>query len=337
MAIPGIPTSYYLQQGDGQVFLSWDIQAGATSYSVQRSTDGVNFSTLATPSLNQYLDTTVLINTRYYYQVASTNASGTSSYTTAQSTIPTLPGQLSLGELRQRAQQAADREGSNFLTLPEWNYNLNQSAKELYDILITVYEDYYVAPRLTITTDGSSNQFDLPNGQNYSQAPALYKLYGVDCGLDTSQDSWVTLKKYNFIDRNRFVYPQAAGLILGFANMQYRLVGSKIQFIPTPTGGQPVGLWYFPRRSWMLQDTDILDGVNGWEEYVIIDAAIKALRKEESDTSVLMAEKQAMMKRIEDSAANRDAGQPDTISDVRRSSGTWGLGGSFDGGFGGGF
>lgn len=77
----------------------------------------------------------------------------------------------------------------------------------------------------------------------------------------------------------------------------------------------------------MLRDTDILDGVNGWEEYVTIDAAIKALRKEESDTSILMAEKAAMMKRILDSAPNRDAGQPDFISNTRNASGGWGYGG----------
>src|SRR4051812_4407858 len=126
MAIPGIPTSYFVQQGDGEVFLSWDIVAGATSYQVKRSTDGVTFTLLASPTDNFYLDTTVTINTKYYYQVASTNASGTSSYTTAQSTVATLPGQISLGELRLRAQQAADRENSQFLTLPEWNYNINQ-------------------------------------------------------------------------------------------------------------------------------------------------------------------------------------------------------------------
>lgn len=318
MAIPGIPTSFWTQQGDGQVYLSWDIIAGATSYQVQRSSDGVTFVLLASPTDNFYLDTSVTINTKYYYQIASTNSSGTSSYTTAQSVVATLPGQISLGELRLRAQQAADRENSQFLTLPEWNYNINQSAKELYDILITVYEDYYVASRLSITTDGTSSQYDLPNGQNYSGASALYKLYGVDCGLDSSENAWVTLKKYNFIDRNRFVYPQAAGLILGFANMQYRLVGSTIKFMPIPSGSQTIGLWYFPRRPWMLRDTDVLDGVNGWEEYVILDAACKALRKEESATSELMAAKIAMKKRIEESAVNRDAGQPETISDVRR-------------------
>lgn len=335
MAIPAIPTNFALQQGDGQAFLSWDIIAGATSYSVQRSVDGVTFTVIGTPSLNQYLDESVSINTQYYYQIASVNVSGTSGYTSAQSIIPTLSGQISLGELRLRSQQAADRVNSQFLSLTEWNYNINQSAKELYDLLITVYEDYYVAPRLQFQTDGSTQGYALPNGQNYSGAPAFYKLYGVDCGLDTSDNAWITLKKFDFIQRNRYVYPQITTSLLGVFNLRYRLVGNQIMFIPIPSGGQILGLWYFPRRPWMLKDTDICDGVNGWEEYIITDAAIKALRKEESDTTTLMNEKQMLIKRINDSAMNRDAGIPDTISDTRLSGDFGGGNGSNDGSWGG--
>lgn len=57
---------------------------------------------------------------------------------------------------------------------------------------------------------------------------------------------------------------------------------------------------------------------NGWEEYVVIDSAIKCLQKEESDVSMLMAQKQALIKRIENMAANRDAGEPDSVTDVYR-------------------
>lgn len=327
MTVPAIPANFYIQQGDGVVLLSWDITAGATSYSIERSTDGVSFSVLNTSVVNYYSDSTVTINTKYYYKIASVGSGGTGSYSSAQSVIPTLPGYLSLGELRQRSQQAADREGSQFLTTPEWNFNINQSAKEYYDLLITAYEDYFVAPRVTFTTDGSSSLYALPNGQNFSSAPALYKLYGVDCGLDTTNNAFVTLKKFNFIDRNKYVFQNVNGNILGIYNMEYRLVGNYIDFIPIPAANQTIGLWYFPILPAMLRDTDVLQGFNGWTEYAIIDAAIKALRKEESDVSVLMAQKMEMKKRIEEAAQNRDAGQPDSISDLRRAQ-MWNQGGA---------
>lgn len=336
MAIPSTPTSFFVQQGNAQVFLSWALTSTATSYQVQRSTNGVSYSVIASPATNLYLDTTVSINTTYYYKVAATNVDGTSAYTAAQTVVATLPGQLSLGEIRLRAQQKADRVNSNFVTLPEWNFNINQSYYELYDLLITLYEDYYVAPRLTVSTTGIQT-IDLPNGQNNSAAPALYKLYGVDLGLNSTINAFVTLRKYDFIARNRYVFPQITSTLPGVFNLQYRLIGNKISFIPVPSSGQQIGLWYFPRLITLLQDTDVMDSISGWDEYVITDAAIKALQKEESDVSVLMAQKMALRQRIEESAMNRDAGQPDTISDVRGNAGLVGAygGPGWDGGYGG--
>lgn len=330
MAIPAIPTGFAVQTGDAKVLASWNIIAGATGYSLQRSTDGVTFSVLATPSVTSYLDTTALVGVKYYYKVASVNGDGTSSYTGAQSTIPALPGQLSLGELRYRAQQRADRVNSQFVTMPEWNFFINQAYYELYDLLITVYEDYYVAPRLTFETDGSDSA-DLPNGQNYNGAKALYKLYGIDLGLDSTINAFVTLRKFDFIARNKYVYPQLGSNLLGIWNPQYRMLGDRIHFIPTPNAGQTMGLWYYPRLTYLLADTDIMDGISGWTQYVIVRAAKYALDKEESDTSKLDTEILFLKDRIESSATNRDAGAPDTISQTRSWGGGWN--GGSDGGY----
>ena len=68
----------------------------------------------------------------------------------------------------------------------------------------------------------------------------------------------------------------------------------------------------------------LVDGVSGWEEYIVADAAIKCLEKEESDTSVQMAQKQALLLRIEAAAENRDAGAPQVVSDTRNANGRWG-------------
>lgn len=331
MAIPSIPQNLYLQQGNSQVFLSWDLVAGATSYSIQRSTDQVTYSTIDTSVVPNYLDTTVTVGTEYFYQVASVNADGTSSYAspasgTAASVIPTLTADLSLGQARYMAQQKADRVGSNFVTLPEWNTYLNQSYFELYDLLVTLYEDYYIQTPYEFTTDGSTSQYALPDD--------FYKLMGVDCGLGSGVNGFVTLHKFDFIQRNRYIYPNINGSFLGVFNLRYRLVGNTLMFIPTPAGNQTIRLWYIPKLTQLLQDTDIMSGISGWTEYVLVDAAIKALMKEESDVQGLMIQKQMLLKRIEESAMNRDAGQPDTISDTRTRSGVWGEAGS-DGNFGG--
>lgn len=310
MAIPAQPSNLILQQGNGETFLSWNIIAGATSYAITRSTNGVSFSALASPAVNYYLDSTVMVGTTYYYKVASVNSDGTSAYASPSpsSIVPTLTSDISLGQVRLMAQQRADRVNSNFVTLSEWNSYINQSYFELYDLLVTVFEDYYLQDPYIFTTDGNAQQ-TLPDD--------FYKLLGVDAGLSSTGQAWQTLKKFDFSMRNNYVYPQITSTALGIFNLRYRLMGNTLFFIPTPGAGQYIRIWYIPKLTQLLQDTDILKGISGWSEYVIVDAAIKALQKEESDVSVLMAQKQMLIKRIEESASNRDAGMPDTISNTR--------------------
>ena len=78
----------------------------------------------------------------------------------------------------------------------------------------------------------------------------------------------------------------------------------------------------------------VADGISGWLEYVITDAAIKMLQKEESDTSTLQFQKAALIKRVEAAGENRDAGSPATIADVQWTNGTWPFGNGFGGGGG---
>ncbi len=82
--------------------------------------------------------------------------------------------------------------------------------------------------------------------------------------------------------------------------------------------------------------------ISGWSELVIVDAAMKAMVKEESfeKWQALNNDKQVLIQRIETTAANKDVGFPNTVSNVRSSSsdpGFGGFGGNFGGGWGGSF
>lgn len=343
MSIPATPTAFTIQQGNRQVALTWAIPAGASTYSIQRSTDGITYSSLATPSVNNYLDTAVTVGTQYWYKVASVNVTGTSPYTAPLSIVPAPNAELSLGELRLRCQERADRVNSQFITTSEWNFFINQAMYELYDLLITTYEDYFEAPEVSFTVNGSDYMYPLPNGAlTFTDASGasivakpFYKLSGVDLAISNANNAYVTMNKYNLIDRNKFVYPNSSGTIYGVFNLQYRLMGENIRFIPTPTAGQIVRLLYIPRLPQLMLDTDITAiGYSGWLQYVIVRAAKYALDKEESDTAKLDQEISYLKERIEDSAVNRDAGQADTISDTRNSNysqgGPWN---GFKGGF----
>lgn len=66
----------------------------------------------------------------------------------------------------------------------------------------------------------------------------------------------------------------------------------------------------------MFDYTTQVDGISGFEEYVVVDAAIKAKGKEESGVEELMVRKAALLKQIEDIAENRDPGSAAKTADV---------------------
>ena len=77
-------------------------------------------------------------------------------------------------------------------------------------------------------------------------------------------------------------------------------------------------------------DSDTSDGIGGWLEYVVVDCAIKAKEKLDRDPSVLLLQKAALVKRIQQESANRDEGEPARITDSQGAAGWFG-GGSYHG------
>lgn len=346
MALPYTPQGLTCQQADGNILLTWQASLAATSYTINRSTDGVNFTFLATVAqVTQYQDSFPGVGIMYYYQVAAVNGTGTSNYSTSAQMVAAPPAEMSLFELRLRSQQAADRVNNDFVSTDEWNAFLRLGLYELYDLLIDSYEDYFAQESVTIQTNGSTANYPLPNGAtNYfngvypstssdgSPAKAFYKLAGVDLNVNTSNvtPSRVSLLKFEFIKRNSYVYPNSTSTIYGVYNMRYRLMGNNMNIIPTPAGNQTLVIYYSPRVSQLLMDTDLTTlGYSGWLRYPIARAAKYALDKEESNSEHLKEEIMFLKQRIEEASQNRDAGIPDKVSETRVD----GYGGS---GFGGG-
>ncbi len=214
---------------------------------------------------------------------------------------------MTLLELRTAARQRADMGTSLFISDAEFTSLINQSYFELYDLLIAAYgADYFATFGADTTLAGTADTTALPSD--------FYKLLGVDLKLSSGINSYVTLKPFQMAERNRYAAPNTIGL-LGVLTLQYRLSANNLWFIPRPAAGTIVRILYVPRLTTLSGDSDTAEGISGWTEYIIVDAAIKALIKEESDVSALMMAKAGLIQRIEAMAANRDAGAPATVAD----------------------
>lgn len=211
---------------------------------------------------------------------------------------------ITLAELKTQARQRSDMENSEFVSDSELTAYINSSLAELHDLLIASYCDDYMMIEHIFTSDGSL-AYDLPDD--------FYKLRGVDVRRGNGQ--WATVKRYNFNRRNEQQNAYAWNL-LGLPYIEYRLVGRQIRFNRTPDNALSFRIWYHPKLTKLVVDADSYDDINGFAEYVVVDAAIKMMQKEESDVSVLAAQKEGLRQRIIAMAANRDANEPASVTDI---------------------
>lgn len=210
---------------------------------------------------------------------------------------------FTLLELRNRSRQRADMVNSRFITDAELNYFINASYGELYDLLINTRGENYYVSSYNFTTTINQDTYPLPAD--------FFKLMGVD--YVTSSTQAITLKAFRWQERNRFREPFYN---VRNYNLMYQIRGNNLVFIPTPNGNQSIRLWYIPRHSELSLDSDTFDGINGWEEYIIIDCAIKMRVKEESPVEELILAKNDMKARILSACSGRDSGEPPRVVDT---------------------
>lgn len=213
---------------------------------------------------------------------------------------------ITLEELRLQSRQRADMENNPFIGDGELDSYINNSIAELRDLLAEAYgSDYFVEETDAAAITSGTATYALPAD--------FYELRAVDIRLNSGSD-WIDVARFNFNERNK---------VAGFGgwanigtNIRYRIVGNNIQFSPIPDQAAEYRIWYVPVYTKLVAVDDELDELNGYSEYIIVDSAIKMLQKEESDVTVLLAQKQVLAQRIRDKAAQRDAANADTIQDI---------------------
>jgi hypothetical protein len=201
---------------------------------------------------------------------------------------------ISVSTLVTRCKQRADMEHSTFISDSEILTYINSSYQELYDILVSSFQDYYVSNASLIITSG--NTFALPSD--------FYKMLGLDYDIG---GTYYQLRRYNFNERNQNTNYRTG--------KQYRIQGNNVNIEPS---GEAIGtykLYYIPAANILTSASSTIDNCNGWEEYIVLDTAIKMKEKEESDVGALMGAKQAMLKRIENMSKERDTDTA-TITDI---------------------
>jgi hypothetical protein len=220
--------------------------------------------------------------------------------------------------MRTEVRQRADMENSLFVSDTEIDRYLDESLTDLYDLLVADMGMEAFQTSTTFVTVANQREYTLPS--------TYYLLLGVEVEV-TSGDTPIPLKPYMYTERydDSPLYPPRVG---GWAECaRYRtynevnqttgVVTHYIRFNVKPPDGHTVRVWFVPSCPVLDADTDVFDGVNGWEEYAIIDSALKCLEKEQNPSlEPLQLRLARVLNRIRSLAHSRDASFPQRVQDV---------------------
>lgn len=204
-----------------------------------------------------------------------------------------------LAEIRTRILERTDNQYTDgFIEDSEVNQLINHHYKRLYALLQRVGLSRAEAD-FTIAADGSA-AYPLPAD--------LYSVFAVFRD-DSGTPCYLTRHDHR-------VRPSTTQSTAG----TYRVKGLTIEFDPTPATGDYV-VSYIPVPGTLVADDDELDGVLGWDEYVVLAASIDVMTKESIDPTMIghvkgqLAELTADIKR---EARQVEMSEAPRIADVRQ-------------------
>lgn len=240
----------------------------------------------------------------------------------------------SLANLIGDVQKRADVENATlFMPTTDITELVNQGWTRIYGKLCRTGESYYLSPS-TFTTVASQDTYyttaatGVPAGTNLLPLD-LWDIKGVDVQIQAA-GIYTGAKRYQFEQRNDYQQFGWSWPVVPLYDYRGSGASAALNFIPAPPAGILVRLWYYPAAVRLVNNSDTLDGGNGWEIYAIDWAARRIAEKDENyELCARIDGALAEMERaIDAEAATRNTGQAPRLRRTRykRSFGFWGPG-----------
>lgn len=251
---------------------------------------------------------------------------------------------VDMSELETRVRRRADLSTSStnpqFVSQGELQQYIQKSWEKLYNYLVGKYEDYFVktASEEDIYEYTTHVVGIVPGLKDYNMPVDYFKLIKIELWSSTFEETepgvWArvsdgdylcTLKKLSWMQERLYVRPEVQDqpryyILYGRVDSGIALADegqtNGFRLVATPDTRYGIEMIYIPRAPEIPtidESTDGLSFVNGWDEYVVTDATIKALDKWEKDPRVLQEERAEWLRTVEEAIAPRDAGQPHEV------------------------
>jgi hypothetical protein len=215
---------------------------------------------------------------------------------------------VSLATLMQRVRQRANLEvgaaTSAVSAFPDSEVidAINVSIYEWWDMIrLTTFGGQYARVQFQITIVANQSLYPLP-----ANCASIISVDAFLSGLGSSYP--VNAQPYQEEQRNQFSqFPFSVG-VFGPGNAWYQKQGENINFIPQPPSSYLFQVNYVPTAPQLQSPSGYLNSFNGWEEWIVCDAALTLLIKDgQTDIIPLIeARKAQQAERIRWAAAQAD-------------------------------
>lgn len=216
-----------------------------------------------------------------------------------------MPATQTLLEMRDRAKVRADFDdaaSAGFMTDAKWTEFINQGCQKVYHLLVKARGHEFYVTQDDFNTVAGTSEYAMPSDHFLTLSLHV---------AASSGSSWRRVKGWQESDLGR-LWSATRGT---HSDVYGRVQATNVVLLPTPTQVFRVRHRYVPTFTKLTADGDTFDGVNGWEEMVVLHAAMAALKKEGSmdEAAPLAAEYAEWKEMIEGLAPHRHLTEPDHI------------------------
>ncbi len=207
------------------------------------------------------------------------------------------------------ARRRADMEDSTFVSDAEVGSYADDAWLEFWMLITSKFEDFFLKKTTITLTIGSS--YSLPND--------FLKLRGVrHAGKEF-------LRRLDIKE-----LPALAGTVTNARPSHYYVHGdldetnALLELVPPPNSAYSMELYYTPIKALLDVELGSLRLVALWVEYIKLSVAIKLKDKEESDCSVLIAEREMLLDLITKSMTPLDNAEPFAVIQTQQRASVYG-------------
>lgn len=218
----------------------------------------------------------------------------------------------SLANLRADLEYLADIQNlTNRHDQTNKNRAINQAIQSFREKLSLEGIAHYLQSNTVTLTPGATSPYPFAVVDLSALAPGVVRVYRVHVTVDNRV---YDLEGVEFTEVTRYQEDWSGirtGIPVAFASKTtYTLA-----LMPPPDSAYTAVIWYLPVLADLSADSDTFDGVAGWEDWVVLDAAVRIANRDRDQTQIALLKDERAIKWAE---VIKSASRVNRASTIRR-------------------